>query len=184
MYSESDEAVILERDCQATLVPFGNKVTLKKGEEGHITQALGGSYTIMIRGNLVRIESKDADAIGKIPEIQPWLEEIETDGRANENSVWEAMKTCYDPEIPVNIVDLGLIYSCELKDNETEGTNVKIKMTLTAPGCGMGDMIASEVKQKIEGVPGTQQVSVELVWDPPWDKDMVTEAAKLQLGML
>ena len=106
MYSESDEPVILERDCQATLVPFGNKVTLKKGEEGHITQALGGSYTIMIRGNLVRIESKDADAIGKIPEIQPWLEEIETDGRANENSVWEAMKTCYDPEIPVNIVDL------------------------------------------------------------------------------
>lgn len=138
----------------------------------------------MIRGNLVRIESKDADAIGKIPEVQPWLEEIETDGRANENSVWEAMKTCYDPEIPVNIVDLGLIYSCELNDDENEGTDVKIKMTLTAPGCGMGDMIASEVKQKIEGVPGTQQVSVELVWDPPWDKDMVTEAAKLQLGML
>ena len=94
------------------------------------------------------------------------------------------IKKIYDPEIPVNIVDLGLIYSCELKDNETEGTNVKIKMTLTAPGCGMGDMIASEVKQKIEGVPGTQQVSVELVWDPPWDKDMVTESAKLQLGML
>ena len=94
------------------------------------------------------------------------------------------IKKIYDPEIPVNIVDLGLIYSCELNNNETEGTDVKIKMTLTAPGCGMGDMIASEVKQKIEGVPGTQQVIVELVWDPPWDKDMVTEAAKLQLGML
>ena len=101
-----------------------------------------------------------------------------------EKDIISNLTNVYDPEIPVNIVDLGLIYSCELNDNETKGTDVKIKMTLTAPGCGMGDMIASEVKQKIEGVPGTQQVSVELVWDPPWDKDMVTEAAKLQLGML
>ena len=118
MYSDIDEQVTIERDCEATLIPFGNKITLKKGEEGHITQALGGSYTVMIRGNLVRIEGVDADAIGKIPEVQPWLEETETDGKANENAVWEAMKTCYDPEIPVNIVDLGLIYSCELNDNK------------------------------------------------------------------
>ena len=94
------------------------------------------------------------------------------------------MKTCYDPEIPVNIVDLGLIYSCSLSDNSKGGSNVEIKMTLTAPGCGMGDMIAGEVKQKIEGIPGTADVSVELVWDPPWDRDMINEAAKLQLGML
>lgn len=184
MHSDTDEPVTLERDCQATLIPFGNKITLKKGEEGHITQALGGSYTVMIKGNLVRIEGKDADSIGKIPEIQPWLEEIETDGTANENSIWEAMKTCYDPEIPVNVVDLGLIYSCELDNKKSGGTNVAIKMTLTAPGCGMGDMIASEVKQKIEGVPGTGNVNVELVWDPPWDRDMINEAARLELGML
>ena len=184
MYSDIDEQVIVERDCEATLIPFGNKITLKKGEEGHITQALGGSYTVMIRGNLVRIEGADADAIGKIPEVQPWLEETETDGRANEKAVWEAMKTCYDPEIPVNVVDLGLIYSCKLLDNGKSGSDVEVKMTLTAPGCGMGDMIANEVKQKIEGIPGTAEVKVELVWDPPWGQDMMTEAARLQLGLL
>ena len=184
MYSDIDEQVIVERDCEATLIPFGNKITLKKGEEGHITQALGGSYTVMIRGNLVRIEGKDADAIGKIPEIQPWLEETKTDGRVNEKAVWEAMKTCYDPEIPVNVVDLGLIYSCILSDSEKTGSNVDVKMTLTAPGCGMGDMIANEVKQKIEGISGTAEVNVELVWDPPWDQNMINESARLQLGML
>jgi len=184
MYSDIDEQVIVERDCEATLIPFGNKITLKKGEEGHITQALGGSYTVMIRGNLVRIEGKDADAIGKIPEIQPWLEETKTDGRVNEKAVWEAMKTCYDPEIPVNVVDLGLIYSCKLSDNDKTGSNVDVKMTLTAPGCGMGDMIANEVKQKIEGISGTAEVNVELVWDPPWDQNMINESARLQLGML
>jgi probable FeS assembly SUF system protein SufT len=184
MYSDIDEQVILERDCEATLIPFGNKITLKKGEEGHITQALGGSYTVMIRGNLARIEGSDADAIGKIPEEQPWLEETNTDGRVNEKAVWEAMKTCYDPEIPVNVVDLGLIYSCEITDNEDDGSNIEVKMTLTAPGCGMGDMIATEVKQKIAGVPGSNIVTVELVWDPPWDRGMINEAARLQLGML
>ncbi len=184
MYSDIDEQVIVERDCEATLIPFGNKITLKKGEEGPITQALGGSYTVMIRGNLVRIEGADADAIGKIPEVQPWLEETETDGRDNEKADWEAMKTCYDPEIPVNVVDLGLIYSCKLLDNGKSGSDVEVKMTLTAPGCGMGDMIANEVKQKIEGIPGTAEVKVELVWDPPWDREMINESARLQLGML
>ena len=94
------------------------------------------------------------------------------------------MKTCYDPEIPVNVVDLGLIYSCEISDDDNEGSLVAIKMTLTAPGCGMGDMIATEVKQKIEGVPGASEARVELVWDPPWDRDMINESARLQLGML
>ena len=184
MYNDIDEKVIIDRDCEATLIPFGNKITLKKGEEGHITQALGGSYTIMIRGNLVRIEGKDADIIGKIPEIQPWMEETKTDGRVNEKAVWDSMRTCYDPEIPVNVVDLGLIYSCEISNDEDGGSFIEIKMTLTAPGCGMGDMIASEVKQKIAGVPGASDVKVELVWDPPWDRSMITESAKLQLGML
>ena len=184
MYSDTDEQVIIERDCEATLIPFGNKITLKKGEEAHITQALGGSYTLMMRDNLVRIESKDADAIGKIPEVQPRVEEKENDGRADEKAVWDAMKTCYDPEIPVNIVDLGLIYSCEISNESEGGSSVAIKMTLTAPGCGMGDMIATEVKQKIEGIQGTSDVNVELVWDPPWDQSMITESARLQLGML
>ncbi len=184
MYSDIDEQIIIERDCEATLIPFGNKITLKKGEDAHITQALGGSYTLMIRGNLVRIEGKDADAIGKIPEVQPWLEDNQNDGRVNEKAVWDAMKTCYDPEIPVNVVDLGLIYSCEISDAENGGSKVAVKMTLTAPGCGMGDMIATEVKQKIEGIPGTTEAKVELVWDPPWDRDMITESARLQLGMM
>ena len=138
----------------------------------------------MIRGNLVRIEGVDADAIGKIPEVQPWLEETKNDGRVNEKAVWEAMKTCYDPEIPVNVVDLGLIYSCEISDDDKGGSLVAVKMTLTAPGCGMGDMIATEVKQKIEGIPGASEAKVELVWDPPWDRDMINESARLQLGML
>ena len=184
MHSDIDEQVVIDRDCEATLIPFGNKITLKKGECGHITQSLGGSYTLMIRGNLVRIEGIDADAIGKIPEVQPWLEKKESSGRANEKSIWDAMKTCYDPEIPVNVVDLGLIYSCEVKDGGKSGSDVAIKMTLTAPGCGMGDMIATEVKQKIEGIPGTSNVSVELVWDPPWDREMINESARLELGML
>jgi probable FeS assembly SUF system protein SufT len=184
MYSDIDEQVVIARDCEATLIPFGNKITLKKGEEGHITQALGGSYTVMIRGNLARVEGVDADAIGKTPEVQPWMEEIKTDSRVNEKAVWDAMKTCYDPEIPVNVVDLGLIYSCEVSDAEKGGSFVEIKMTLTAPGCGMGDMIANEVKQKIEGIPGTSEAKVEMVWDPPWDRAMITESARLQLGML
>ena len=179
MYSESDEPVILERDCQATLVPFGNKVTLKKGEEGHITQALDGSYTIMIRGNLVRIESKDADAIGKIPEIQPWLEEIETDGRANENSIWEAMKTCYDPEIPVNIYELGLIYKIEID----EKNKVNIDMTLTSPNCPVAESLPKDVKTNIMKVEGVSDVNLNLVWDPPWNKDKMSEAAKLELNL-
>ena len=126
MYSDIDEQVVIQRDCEATLIPFGNKITLKKGEEGHITQALGGSYTIMIRGNLVRIEGVDADAIGKVPEVQPWMEEVESDGLINENAIWEAMKTCYDPEIPVNVVDLGLIYSCNISNHEGGGSLVEV----------------------------------------------------------
>ena len=178
MYSDIDEQVILERDCEATLIPFGNKITLKKGEEGHITQALGGSYTVMIRGNLVRIEGSDADAIGKVPEVQPWLEEKNTDGSVNEKAVWEAMKTCYDPEIPVNVVDLGLVYDV----NVTEG-DVHVLMTLTAPGCGMGPMIAQQAEWAISEVEGVDDVEVEMIFDPPWNPDMITEDGKKLLGI-
>ena len=183
MYSDIDEQVTIERDCEATLIPFGNKITLKKGEEGHITQALGGSYTVMIRGNLVRIEGIDADAIGKIPEVQPWLEETESDGKANEKAVWAAMKTCYDPEIPVNVVDLGLIYSCELNDNKNGGSNVEIKMTLTTPNCPVAESLPKEVKEGAMQVEEIDDVDLQLVWDPPWTKDMMSDAAKLELNL-
>ena len=183
MYSDIDEQVIIERDCEATLIPFGNKITLKKGEEGHITQALGGSYTVMIRGNLARVEGKDADAIGKTPQTQPWLEEVEPNGRANEKSVWEAMKTCYDPEIPVNVVDLGLVYSCEISDENSGGSLVKVKMTLTAQGCGMGPVIAADAKDKIEAIPQVESAEVEIVWDPQWTPHMISEEGRKLLGL-
>ena len=120
----------------------------------------------------------------KFPKFNHGSKKLKNDGRVNEKAVWEAMKTCYDPEIPVNVVDLGLIYSCEISDDDNGGSLVAVKMTLTAPGCGMGDMIATEVKQKIEGIPGASEAKVELVWDPPWDRDMINESARLQLGML
>lgn len=183
MTNKKDKIVKLKRDCDAIIIPFGDKVTLKKGEEGQITQALGDSYTLMIKGNLVRIKGNDADAIGEIPEEKPWLEIKDDNGTVNEDAVWEAMKTCYDPEIPVNIVDLGLIYSCKMETDKA-GSMVDIKMTLTAVGCGMGDILAEEVSRKIEAIPGVSGVRVELVWDPPWDRSMVTPDARLQLGMM
>ena len=179
------EIVTLTRDCQATLIPYGETVTLKKGEEAQITQALGGNYTLLIRGNLVRIEGKDGDAIGKTPvaETEAPAEDNFSEP-ASEKEIWDAMKTCYDPEIPVNIVDLGLIYSCEITPVEEGGSHIVIKMTLTAPGCGLGPVIADEVAMKIRALRGVKDVSVDLVWDPPWSQDMMSEAAKLHLGMM
>ena len=132
----------------------------------------------MVRGNLVRVESIDADAIGKIPEVQPWLEEAEKDGKVNEKAVWEAMKTCYDPEIPVNIVDLGLIY-----DVEIDGSEVDVKMTLTAAGCGMGPYIAQQAEWAISEIDDVEDVNVDIVFDPPWDPERITEDGKKLLGI-
>ena len=171
------EFTILE-DIVVHSVPDGIKTTLSKGKTGIISQSLGNNYTIIVEGNMYQLNGIDGEKIGE-EKI-----EVSSNNFANEEEVWNVLHTCYDPEIPVNIVDLGLIYSCSLSDSSKGGSNVEIKMTLTAPGCGMGDMIAGEVKQKIEGIPGTADVSVELVWDPPWDRDMINEAAKLQLGML
>lgn len=179
------EPITLSRDCEATIIPYGQKVTLKAGQEVRITQALGGSYTLLIQGNLVRLEGKDADAIGKEPVTQePKSKDEDEDVEVDEQRVWDVMKSCYDPEIPVNIVDLGLIYSCEFKPLKEGGTVVEVKMTLTAPGCGMGGPLADEVKSKIMEVPGVKEVEVDLVWDPPWNQSMISEAAKLQLGMM
>ena len=179
------EEVTLSRAAQAVMIPSGEKVMVPEGARATITQSLGGSYTIITdRGLMVRISGRDVEALGKTPENLPAAAEAASDITPEklEELVWDQLKTCYDPEIPVNIVDLGLVYLCELNRGET-GTDVKIKMTLTAPGCGMGPVLATDVKSKVESLPGVHQADVEVVFDPQWDRTMMSEAAKLQLGM-
>ncbi|MBC8175596.1 MAG: putative Fe-S cluster assembly protein SufT [Candidatus Marinimicrobia bacterium] len=179
---EAHETVTFTRDCEATRIPDGTKITILKGEEALITQALGGSYTLLIRGNLFRLEGKDGNAIGKESEAQP-LETVR--GRNDlDKTVWKVMKTCYDPEIPINIVDLGLIYSCDIFPLENGGTRVEVKMTLTAPGCGMGGILSEEVRSKLCSISEVSECDVRLVFEPQWNRDMMSEAAKLQLGIL
>ncbi|MGC9942098.1 MAG: putative Fe-S cluster assembly protein SufT [Verrucomicrobiota bacterium] len=183
----SSEQKVLVRDVEASVVPIGTKVTLQKGETAHITQSLGGTYTVIVNGNMFRIESKDADALGlqapvaSVPATAPGApltqEELE-------KKVWESLKTCYDPEIPVNIVDLGLIYDCHLTPAGESSFRADVKMTLTAPGCGMGPVLAQDVQNKLLSLEPIDEANVELVWDPPWNQGMMTEAAKLQLGLL
>ncbi len=177
------EKIILKRNVNAFLIPSGDKVTLQKGEPVSITQALGGSYTLILNGNLFKIDGEDADAIGK-KTIQTIVNPSDTQRNdVNEQQVWEQLKTVYDPEIPINIVDLGLIYDIKLTKLK-DGTKVDIKMTLTAPGCGMGPVITAEAKQKVQGIPGIVSVDIELVWEPLWNREMMSEAALLQLGIL
>jgi probable FeS assembly SUF system protein SufT len=176
------EETVLTRDVEGILIPIGDRVTLLAGEPVTITQALGGSFTVMIRGNLARIDAKDADALGK--EIATGAETRDAEGPVEESALWEVLKTCYDPEIPVNIVDLGLIYDLHITPLPEGGNRVDVKMTLTAPGCGMGPVLASDVEQKVSSLPGVREANVELVWDPPWGREMMSEAAKLQLGMM
>ena len=174
--------IITSRDCNGILIPSGDAVKLKKGTQVKLTQSLGGYFTLYVNGNLVKIEGKDADVIGqKIKKDK--LNDTTDSIKFSKEEIWERLKTCYDPEIPVNIVDLGLIY-----DLQTEQHNdkyyIKIKMTLTAPGCGMGPAIAQDVETKVKSLPFVSDVLVELVWDPQWSQDMMTEEAKLQLGMV
>lgn len=180
-----NEPIRLSRNVKAYLVPSGEKITLLKGELATITQDLGGSYTVYINGNMVKLDGVDADALGfdPTPEIKP-QDHGHAAGTADEQQVWEQLKTCYDPEIPVNIVDLGLIYDCSYNKIEGKGVRVEIKMTLTAPGCGMGGIIAEEVDRKIRVLPGIFDVNVELVWEPLWNREMMSEAAQLQLGLM
>jgi probable FeS assembly SUF system protein SufT len=178
------EEVVVSRNVEAIMIPSGERVLVPEGARATITQSLGGSYTIITdRGLMVRISGKEVEAIGKTPENLPQSEEAAPATKEElEQAVWDQLKTCYDPEIPVNIVDLGLVYLCELEDNEGM-TAVKIKMTLTAPGCGMGPVLAHDVKTKIETLPGVKNAEVEVVFDPVWDRSMMSEAAKLQLGL-
>lgn len=177
------ETVILSRDCDAYLIPAGTKVSIPKNSEVVITQALGGSFTVSVYGNLVRIDGVDADALGK-EVIEPEPLPVPEDGSVNEEAIWQQLSTCYDPEIPVNIVDLGLVYSVNIKSEGPGLNRVDIEMTLTAPGCGMGTIIADEAKRRVEMVPNVSEAFVELVFDPPWNQSMMSDAAKLQLGML
>ena len=179
------EVVTLNRDCNGLLIPSGDQITLKKGQEVMITQALGGSYSVIVQGNLARIDGKDADALGKQVTLSTDAEHKLLPGTVDEQLVWEQIKTCYDPEIPVNIVDLGLIYDLQISPmNDGSGQRVDIKMTLTAPGCGMGPVIADDVHRKVLTVPGISEAHVQLVWEPMWNQTMMSEAARLQLGML
>ncbi len=183
----SSEPKILTRDVEASVVPIGTKVTLQKGETAHITQSLGGSYTVVVNGNMFRIADTDADARG-IEAAAPVAAATAPAGPVTqeqlEKQVWEALKTCYDPEIPVNVVDLGLIYDCHLTPLGADNYKAEVKMTLTAPGCGMGPVLAQDVQNKLISLEPIDEANVELVWDPPWNQGMMTEAAKLQLGLM
>ncbi len=178
------ERVTITRDCQAMLIPSGDPITLKKGQEVEITQALGGSYTVVVLGNMARIEGEDADVLGKAPSDKPDQAPAAT-GPDLEAMIWDQLKTCFDPEIPVNVVDLGLVYDLQITPTiNGAGHRVLIRMTLTAPGCGMGPVISEDARQKVLSVPGITDAVVELVWEPMWNQNMMSEAAKLQLGFL
>jgi len=184
----SSEQKILTRDVEASVVPIGTKVTLQKGETAHITQSLGGTYTVIVNGNMFRIESKDADALGIEIKAAPAATTAAPTGPMTqeqlEKKVWESLKTCYDPEIPVNIVDLGLVYACAVTP-EPDGTRkLSVSMTLTAPGCGMGEVLVRDVREKLELIPTVSKADVQLVFDPPWSQAMMSDAAKLQTGMM
>ena len=177
-----NELIKVSRDCDAILIPGGEKVVLVEGTHVRITQALGGDYTVYVNGNLLKVSGKDSDAIGIKNDVTK-ENVLEKNTEVNEDRIWEVLKTCYDPEIPVNIVDLGLIYDMKL-DEDIEGTKINIKMTLTAPGCGMGPVIAQDVEDKLMTLASVNRVIVELVWEPVWNQAMMTDVARLELGML
>ncbi|MCP4001297.1 MAG: putative Fe-S cluster assembly protein SufT [Gammaproteobacteria bacterium] len=183
MFSQDSEPVILKRDVQTIVVPEGMEVTLQKDALVYLTQAMGGSFTIYHEGNLFRVAGVDADALGKEPLAPPELPENASDEEL-EKIVWDQIRTCYDPEIPVNIVDLGLIYQCEVSRNQEDNREVTVYMTLTAPGCGMGEILVEDVREKVSIIPTVEKTEVELTFDPPWNQEMMTEAARLELGLI
>lgn len=169
------------RDIDVSLIPAGTKVKLQSGTQVSVTQALGTSYTVYVNGNLVRVEGKDGDALGLVILETP---DINATEGALEDKIWQQLRTCYDPEIPVNIVDLGLIYACDIMPLRHQEFHVAITMTLTAAGCGMGPVLVEDVQQKIRQIHTVTEVKVELVFDPPWDRDKMSDEAKLQLGLM
>ena len=181
MRRHENEPFVVNREVRAVVVPAGQEVRLKPGQAGYITQALGGSFTVYL-GNLFRIAGEDADAIGqevvKAPELPPnaTVEDVR-------KLAWEQLRSCYDPEIPINIVDLGLVYECQVKEHEDGTRTVEAQITLTAPGCGMGEILVDDVRDKLERIPTVRAANVPLTFDPPWNQSMMSEAARLQTGM-
>lgn len=175
------DTIEISRDCDALLIPSGVKISVQKGTLVMVTQALGNSYTVYVNGNLARVSGKDGDALGMV--IVDEIDVNEIQGSVEEK-VWELLKTCFDPEIPVNIVDLGLVYECDIQAIDDHTKRVDIKMTLTAPGCGMGPVLVADMEQKIRSIREVSDVKIDLVFDPAWNRSMMSDVAKLQLGML
>ena len=183
MFGQTHEPITLSRDVKAVIIPAGEELKLREGTTGFITQALGGSFTVYVEGNLFRIAGTDADALGKEPVPPPEVPDNASDADI-EAVIWEQLKTCYDPEIPVDIVELGLIYRCEVAPLGNGQRTVNIDMTLTAPGCGMGDILVQDVRDKVAIIPTVGDVHVQLVFDPPWNQNMMSEEARLQTGLM
>ena len=183
MFGHTNEPVTISRDVKAVIIPVGEELTLHEGTTGFITQALGGSFTIYVEGNLFRIAGADADALGKEPVPPPEVPENATD-QDIEAVIWNQLRTCYDPEIPVNIVDLGLIYRCKVQPLGSGQRSVEVDMTLTAPGCGMGEILVQDAQEKIGVIPTVADVRVQLVFDPPWNQSMMSDEARLQTGLM
>lgn len=180
-------SVELKRDCEAVQIPVGTTVTLPAGTPVDITQTLGGAYTVHAQGGLFRIATKDADALGLNEPSQTLGEAVlnkpASSGPVDEKQIWETLRSCYDPEIPVNIVDLGLVYDMVIESIPSGNSRVFVKMTLTAPGCGMGGVIAGDAQTKLLDLPGVDEAIVEIVWDPPWHQSMITPAGRGILGL-
>lgn len=182
MRRHENEPFVVGREVRAVIVPAGQEVRLKPGQAGYITQALGGSFTVYLEGNLYRIAGEDADAIGQEPVKPPQLPP-NASGEDVRKLAWEQMRSCYDPEIPINIVDLGLVYDCDVQQNADGTRDVNVALTLTAPGCGMGEILVEDVRDKVRRIPTVREVRVELTFDPPWNQSMMSDAARLQTGM-
>ena len=183
MFGHTNEPVTLERDVSAVIIPAGEELLLRQGTSGFITQSLGGSFTVYIEGNLFRIAGADADALGKEPTPPPAVPDNPTDADI-EAVIWDQLRTCFDPEIPVNVVDLGLIYRCDVSQLPNGERSIDVDMTLTAPGCGMGEILVQDAQEKIAVIPTVADVRVQLVFDPPWNQAMMSDEARLQTGLM
>jgi probable FeS assembly SUF system protein SufT len=177
------EEVILTRDVPAIAVPYGETVVLPAGTAVSITHQLGGNFTVTWSGGMVQIRAANADALGK-EVVEKSNSAQDHSGPPDVDALWDALRGVFDPEIPVNIVDLGLVYSVDVVNLENDRFGVKVAMSLTAPGCGMGPAIAQDAQYRLEQVPGVSQASVDVVWDPPWNQNMISEAGKMELGLL
>ncbi len=177
------EETVLAREVEVTAIPYGDRLTLQAGSPVIITQALGGSYTLVtMQGYMVRLDGKDADAVGKEPQAAPSEEDLKN--KSLEQMVWDQLQTCYDPEIPVNIVELGLVHTAEVEPLPEGGNKVAVRFTLTAPGCGMGDVLRQDIERKVLEIPTVKEADVQVQLDPPWDMSKMSDAARLQLGLM